>query len=77
MNTVMLAAVAMILTGIPMLSYGSFSFSEATHEATPLPLKMSMHEKQMVNVPVCAGITTITFGTGPLVFGSKHGQVLA
>ena len=77
MNTVMFAAVAMILTDIPMLGYGSFSFSEATHEATPMPLKMSMHEKQTVNVPVCAGITAITFGAGPLVFRCKHGKVSA
>ena len=67
----------MILTGVPMLGYGSFSFSKATHKPTLKPLKMSMHEKQTVNAPIWVGITTITFGAGPLVVGSKHGQVSA
>ena len=67
----------MILTGVPMLGYGSLSLSKATHKATLKRLKMSMHKKQTVSASILVGITTITFGAGPLVVGSKHGQVSA
>ena len=73
MNTVKLAAVAMILAGVLALAYGSFSFTKATHEATLGPLKMSVQEKQTVNVPVWAGIGAIAFGAALLVLGAKRG----
>ena len=73
MNTVELVAVAMILAEVLALAYGSFSFTNSTHEATLGPLTMSVKEKQTVNVPVWAGIAAIGFGAALLVFGGKRG----
>ena len=73
MNVVKLVAFAMILAGVLALAYGSFSFTKATHEATLGPLKMSVQEKQTVNVPVWAGMAAIAFGAALLVFGGKRG----
>jgi hypothetical protein len=73
MNTLKLAAVAMILAGVLALAYGSFSFTKATHEATLGPLTMSVQEKQTVNVPVWAGVAAIAIGAALLVFGGKRG----
>jgi hypothetical protein len=73
MNTVKLAAIALILAGALALAYGSFSFTKATHEAKLGPLTMSVEEKQTVNVPVWAGVAAIAIGAGLLVFGGKRG----
>jgi hypothetical protein len=73
MNTVKLAAIAMILAGVLALAYGSFSDTKATHEATLGPLTMSVQEKQTVNVPAWAGAAAIAIGAALLVFGGKRG----
>lgn len=73
MNTVKLAAIAMILAGVLALAYGSFSYTKATHEATLGPLTMSVQEKQTVNLPAWAGAAAIAIGAALLVFGGKRG----
>ena len=72
MNTLKLAAFAMIVIGALALAYGSFSFTQATHEAKLGPLTMSVQEKQTVNVPVWAGVSAIVIGAALLVFGGKR-----
>lgn len=73
MNTVKLAAIAMILAGVLALAFGSFSFTKASHEATLGPLTMSVQEKQTVNLPAWAGAAAIAIGAALLVFGGKRG----
>lgn len=72
MNTLKIAALALIVAGALALGYGSFSFTRETHEATVGPLTLSVQEKQTVNVPVWAGIAAIAAGAALLVFGGKR-----
>ena len=54
MNAVKIAAIVLILAGVPGLAYGSLSFTKETHEAKLGPIELSIKEKQTVNVPVWA-----------------------
>lgn len=72
MNTLKIAALALIVAGALALGYGSFSFTRETHEATVGPLTLSVQERQTVNVPVWAGIAAIAAGAALLVFGGKR-----
>ena len=71
MNTIKIAAIALIVAGALGLAYGSFSFTKETHEAKLGPLELSVKEKQTVNVPVWAGVGAILIGGALLVFGAK------
>lgn len=73
MNTVKLAAIAMILAGVLALAYGSFSVTKASHEATLRPLTMSVREKPTVNLPAWAGAAAIASDAALLVSGAKRG----
>jgi multidrug transporter EmrE-like cation transporter len=73
MNALKLAGVALIVSGVLGLVYGSFSFTKETHEAKIGPLELSVKDKQTVNVPVWAGIGAIVIGGALLVFGGKRG----
>ena len=71
MNTSRIAGIVLIVAGVLGLTYGSFSFTRETHEATVGPLKLSVQEKQTVNVPVWAGIGAIVIGGALLILGGK------
>lgn len=71
MNAVKIAAIVLIGAGILGLMYGSFSYTKETHETTLGPLKLSVAEKQTVNVPVWAGVGAIVIGGVLLLFGNK------
>ena len=72
MNSIKIAAIALIVAGALGLAYGSFSYTKETHEATLGPLKLSVAEKETVNVPVWAGVGAIVLGGMLLLFGSKR-----
>jgi len=71
MNTIKIAAMALILAGILGLAYGSFSYTKETHEAKLGPLELSVQEKQTVNIPVWLGAGAIVAGGALLLLGSK------
>lgn len=73
MNSIKLAAIAMIAIGVLGLAYGSFSFTKETHEAKLGPIELSVTEKQTVNVPVWAGVGAIVIGGVLLLVGGKKG----
>jgi hypothetical protein len=73
MNSIKLAAIALIAAGVLGLAYGSFSFTKETHEAKLGPIALSVTEKQTVNVPVWAGVAAILVGGVLLVVGGKKG----
>ena len=73
MNAVKMVAIALIVAGFLGLVYGSFSYTKETHETKLGPIKLSVEEKQTVNVPVWAGVAAIVIGGALLVFGSKKG----
>lgn len=72
MNSIKMAAIALIVAGVLGLAYGSFSFTKETHEAKVGPLSLSVHEKQTVNIPVWLGVGSILLGGALLLFGSKR-----
>jgi len=73
MNSIKLAAIALIAAGVLGLAYGSFSFTKETHEAKLGPIELSVTEKQTVNVPVWAGVGAIVIGGVLLLVGGKKG----
>ena len=73
MNSLRIAAIALIVAGVLGLAYGSFSFTKQTHEAKLGPIELSVNEKQTVNVPVWAGVGAIVVGGLLLLMGSRKG----
>ena len=71
MNVVKIVAIVLIVAGVLGLVYGSFSYTKETHEATLGQIKLSIMEKETVNVPVWVGVGAIVIGSVLLVFGSK------
>lgn len=69
MNAIKVAAIALILAGVLGLVYGGFSYTKETHEANVGPIKLSVTDKERVNVPVWAGIGAIIIGVALLGFG--------
>ncbi|MBC7484484.1 MAG: hypothetical protein H7337_21850 [Rhizobacter sp.] len=73
MNSLRIAAIALIVAGALGLAYGSFSFTKQTHEAKLGPIELSVNEKQTVNVPIWAGVGAIVVGGLLLLMGSRKG----
>jgi len=71
MNAVKLAAILLIVAGVLGLSYGSFSWTQETHEAKLGPIELALKERQTVNVPVWAGVGAIVIGAVLLLIGGK------
>lgn len=71
MTPIRIAAIALIVAGVLALAYGGFSFTKETHKAEIGPLKLSVQEKENVNVPQWAGIGAIVAGVVLLVVGMK------
>ena len=66
-----LAGVVLIAAGALGLTYGEFTYTKDTHEASLGGLEMSYKEKGTVDVPKWAGIGAIAAGVLLLVFGRK------
>jgi uncharacterized membrane protein YdcZ (DUF606 family) len=71
MNASKIIGIVLIVAGALGLGYGSFSFTKDTHSASIGPLKLSVKEKETVNVPVWAGIAAIVAGGLLLLAGSR------
>lgn len=54
--------VILIVAGILALVYGSFTTTRETHEAKIGPLELTVQEKENVEIPTWAGITSIVAG---------------
>ena len=73
MNSIKIAAIALILAGILGLAYGGFSYTKDSTVVKIGTLEISAKEKKTVNVPMWAGIGAIVAGGLLLVMGSKKG----
>lgn len=71
MNTIRIAAIALIVAGVLALLYGGFSYTKETHQAKLGPISLSVQEKETVNIPVWAGVAGIVIGGALLLFGGK------
>lgn len=72
MNIIKMAAIVLIIAGVLGLVYGGFSYTKDTHETTVGPVELLVKDKQMVNVPIWAGVGAIAIGGMLLLFGSKR-----
>jgi hypothetical protein len=72
MNTIRIAAIALIVAGVLALAYGSFSYTKDSHDLKLGPVELSVKEKQTVNVPTWAGIAAIVIGGGLLLVGGRR-----
>ena len=70
MNPIKMIGIVLIVVGVLGLVYGGFSFTKETHKAEIGPLKLSVQEKEQVNVPQWAGIGAIVAGIVLLVLPS-------
>jgi hypothetical protein len=73
MNPIKLVGVALIVAGLLGLIYGGFSYTKDTTVVKLGPIELSAKEKQMVNVPMWAGVGAIVVGGLLLVMGGKKG----
>lgn len=71
MNPLKTIAIVLIVAGALALAYGGFSYTKETHSASIGPIKLSVKEKEQVNVPVWAGLAAIAAGIVLLVAGKK------
>lgn len=71
MSPMKIAGIALIVAGALALAYGGFSFTKETHKAEIGPLKLSVKEKESVNIPQWAGIASIIAGVVMLAVGGK------
>jgi drug/metabolite transporter (DMT)-like permease len=66
-----IVGIVLIVAGVAALAYGGFSYTKETHNAEIGPLKLSVQEKERVNVPQWAGLAAIIAGVVLLVIPSK------
>jgi hypothetical protein len=71
MNSIKLAAIALIVAGVFGLLYGGFSYTKQTSEVKLGSFELSVNEKQTINVPVWLGVGAIVAGGLLLFLGSK------
>jgi len=71
MKPLRILGIVLIVAGALALAYGGFSFTKETHKAEIGPLKLSVQEKERVNVPQWAGLGAIAAGVVLLVVGMK------
>ena len=71
MNPLKIVAILLIVAGVLALAFGGFSFTKDTQKAEIGPLKLSVQEKENVNIPMWAGIAAIVAGVVMLVIPKK------
>lgn len=67
MSAMKIVGIVLIVAGAVALAYGGFSYTKETHNAEIGPIKLSVKEKEQVNVPQWAGIGAIVVGVVLLV----------
>jgi hypothetical protein len=62
MNTLKIAALALIIAGTLGLAYGSFSYTRETQGAKVGPIELMIQDRQTVNIPIWAGVAALVAG---------------
>ena len=62
MNIARIIGIILLVAGALGLAYGGFSFTKETHKAEIGSLKLSVDEKEHVNIPTYAGVGLIIVG---------------
>lgn len=69
MNAKRLVGAAILTLGILALVYGSFTYTQETHDASLGPIEIEMKDKETVNIPVWVGVVATVAGGAVLLFG--------
>lgn len=72
MNTIKIAAMALIIAGVLGLAYGGFTYTRQTRQAQVGPFELSVQDNKTVNVPVWAGVGVIVLGGVLLLVGARR-----
>lgn len=71
MNSIRIAAIALMVAGVLGLAYGGFSYTKDTQEAKLGPISLTVTERKTINVPIWAGVGAIVLGGALLLLSSK------
>ena len=71
MTPTRIIGIVLIVAGVFALVYGGFSYTKETHKAELGPLKMSVEEREQVNVPQWIGAGALAAGIVLLVIGKR------
>ncbi len=71
MNTMRIAALALIIAGVLALAYGGFTYTRQTHQAQVGPIELSVQDNKTVTVPIWAGVGVIVLGGALLLVGAR------
>jgi drug/metabolite transporter (DMT)-like permease len=71
MSPAKIAGILLLIAGALGLVYGGFTYTSDVHRAELGPLKMSVKEKEHVNIPVWAGLAAVLAGGLLLVLRTK------
>lgn len=72
MHSARIVALVMIVLGALALAYGGFTYTKSTHETQLGPIKLSVQDRERVNVPIWAGGGLLLAGVLLLVLGPKR-----
>ena len=72
MSGLRIVGMALILLGIVGLVYGQFSYTKKTHDADLGVVKLSLKEKETVQVPAWACVLGIAAGAALLLAGRRR-----
>jgi hypothetical protein len=72
MSGLRILGIALIILGIAGLVYGQFSYTRKSHDADLGVLKLSIKEKETVDVPAWLGVAGIAAGAVLLLVGKKR-----
>jgi hypothetical protein len=68
MKPIQILALVLILAGVLGLVYREFSYTKERHDAKVGSLSFTMKEKETVNIPVWASVSSVVAGTALLIF---------
>lgn len=72
MSAQKIIAILLLVFGGLGLAYGGFSYTKETHNTDIGPLRISVDEKERVNIPIWAGIGALVAGGLLLVMQNKR-----
>lgn len=71
MTPIKILAIVLIIAGTLALVYGGFSYIRDSHTTKLGPIKLTVEDKERVNIPVWAGVGAIAFGSALLLFADR------
>ena len=71
MTPVRIVGIVLIVAGLLALAYGGFSYTKETHKAELGPFKMTLEEREHVNVPQWIGVAALAGGIVMVLIGGR------